>query len=146
MKRLVLLPLLSAVVCHEGYAAEKKESMSIFGTKEDLKNAGGSADKLYKEDLEKFKFQDIHNIVNQIPGVVIEGEDGFGLRPNIGMRGASPHRSKKILLLEEGTLMAPAPYSKPGVYLTLSQLELKVWKLIKDRHQYFMDHLQWQVL
>ena len=97
MKRLVLLPLLSAVVCHEGYAAEKKESMSIFGTKEDLKNAGGSADKLYKEDLEKFKFQDIHNIVNQIPGVVIEGEDGFGLRPNIGMRGASPH-SKKILL------------------------------------------------
>ena len=47
---------------------------------------------------------------------MIEGEEGFGLRPNIGMRGASPHRTKKVLLLEEGTLMQPAPYSRPGIY------------------------------
>ena len=95
MRRLIILPLLGAVLSHQGYSAEKKESLSIFGTKSDLKNSSGAADKLYKEDLEKFQFQDLHNIVNQLPGVMVEGEDGFGLRLNIGMRGASPHRSKE---------------------------------------------------
>ena len=48
MRRLIILPLLGAVLSHQGYSAEKKESLSIFGTKSDLKNSSGAADKLYK--------------------------------------------------------------------------------------------------
>ena len=51
MRRLVILPLLGAVLSHQGYSAESKESMSIFATKSEIKDAGGSADKLYKEEI-----------------------------------------------------------------------------------------------
>lgn len=51
-----------------------------------------------------------------VPGVNIVGDMGLSNRPNISIRGSWGRRSKKILLMEDGTPAAPAPYIAPGAY------------------------------
>ena len=69
-----------------------------------------------KKEIEKFNYTNIDNLLGQVPGVNVYQEDGFGLRPNISLRGTSPERSSKITLMEDGVLIAPAPYSAPAAY------------------------------
>ncbi|MFT6142842.1 MAG: Fe(3+) dicitrate transport protein [Myxococcota bacterium] len=76
----------------------------------------GSATVLDEADLERFEYDDIHAHLAEAPGVYTRGEDGFGLRPNIGIRGASSERSAKVMLLEDGVPSAPAPYAAPAAY------------------------------
>lgn len=76
----------------------------------------GSAYRVSKEELERYEDDNIHRTLMRVPGVYVRDEDGYGLRPNIGMRGASSDRSKKITLMEDGILLAPAPYSAPAAY------------------------------
>jgi Fe(3+) dicitrate transport protein len=49
-------------------------------------------------------------------GITIQEEDGFGLRPNIGMREQAQTEARKSLLDGRWILIAPAPYSAPAAY------------------------------
>ena len=49
-------------------------------------------------------------------GINVRDEEGFGLRPNIGLRGLNPTRSTKMLLLEDGIPLAYAPYGDNASY------------------------------
>ena len=66
--------------------------------------------------LEQWEYNDIQRILSTVPSVTVRTEDGFGLRPNIGIRGTNPDRSAKVLLLEDGLPIAPAPYAAPAAY------------------------------
>ncbi len=76
----------------------------------------GSTHLVDKAELERYERDDIHKVLSTVPGVYVRQEDGYGLRPNIGMRGAASERSAKIALLEDDVLIAPAPYSAPAAY------------------------------
>ncbi len=88
--------------------------VSIAGTR--IRETSGSAHVVRPKQLEQFEYDDPHQILQSVPGVYVRGEDGFGLRPNIGMRGALSDRSKKLTLMEDGVLFGPAPYSAPAAY------------------------------
>lgn len=86
----------------------------VVGTKEG--RTGGSGLIIKSKQLERFEHDDPHQVLLSSPGVYVRQEDGFGLRPNVGMRGAATDRSKKVTLMEDGVLFAPAPYSAPAAY------------------------------
>jgi len=97
--------------------AEKQlEVISIFGQRNQLETATGSAFVVDETQLEQFEFDDIHRVLQSVPGVYIREEDGYGLRPNIGLRGATTERSSKVAIMEDGILIAPAPYAAPAAY------------------------------
>lgn len=78
----------------------------------------GAKSTISRETLERAELDDLHKVLGSTAGVYVRDEDGYGLRPNIGMRGASADRSSKITLMEDGVLIAPAPYSAPAAYYT----------------------------
>lgn len=92
------------------------EHIQIIGRSDTLSTESGSATLIDELELEKFEYDDIHRVLANVPGVNIRQEDGYGLRPNIGFRGVTPERSKKITILEDGILIGPAPYSAPAAY------------------------------
>ncbi len=87
----------------------------VYGDAQQIKEPG-SAHKINEQVLEQYEFTDIQQILSFVPGVSTRTEDGFGLRPNIGIRGANSDRSAKVTLMEDGVLFAPAPYAAPAAY------------------------------
>lgn len=102
---------------HSDAALEvKRDDIYITGGAAEIKKQPGSAHLIDSKDIERFEYDDINRVLSDVPGVNIQEEEGFGLRPNIGLRGAHPHRSRKVLLMEDAVLIGPAPYSAPAAY------------------------------
>ena len=108
---------------------------TILGNKFVAKNRTGAAYYLSSEELGQFDYADINRALNKIPGINVFEEDGFGLRPNISIRGTSPERSAKIAIMEDGVLISPAPYSASSAYYFPSVARMQAIEVLKGSSQ-----------
>ncbi len=109
----------------------KLEEVLIIGSKEDRAKLAGSGVQIGQELIEKQSYTDLNQLISMAPGVYVREEDGYGLRPNIGIRGATAERSQKITIMEDGVLIAPAPYSAPAAYYITNAARLHALEVLK---------------
>lgn len=88
----------------------------VVGAKERWPLVGGSIAVLGEEALAASRVFTANEALRRIPGLAVRDEEGFGLRPNIGLRGLNPTRSTKVTLLEDGMPLAYAPYGDNSSY------------------------------
>lgn len=89
----------------------------IIGTGEHaLDHIPGSGRVVTKESIEQNRRFTINEALREVPGVTVRDEDGFGLRPNIGIRGLDPTRSRKVHIMEDGVPIMLMPYGDPSAY------------------------------
>ena len=92
------------------------EEIVVIGSRDEVTKIAGSGSVIEQSEIDQFDHVDLGQLLGSVPGVYIREEDGFGLRPNIGIRGATSDRSQKITIMEDGVLITPAPYSAPAAY------------------------------
>lgn len=116
---------------------KKLQRITVTGGAATVDLVPGSAQFLDKEQLKKTAsgVDDIHRVLRQVPGVNISEEDGYGLRPNIGFRGADSERSSSITLMEDGVLLAPAPYSSGTIHFFPPTTRLEGVEILKGAGQ-----------
>jgi Fe(3+) dicitrate transport protein len=112
-----MLVIIASLVAFFSFAEDVSiEVVEIIGSQEDAKEIAGSASVITEEELEVYEYTDIHKILSNVPGVNFRPEEGYGLRPNISIRGTYADRSGKVTLMEDGVLIAPAPYASSSAY------------------------------
>ena len=89
------------------------EEVTIIAEVADLAGAGTV---ISNEDLQKAMDTDIQKILTAVPGLYLRTEEGYGLRPNISIRGTAIERSGKVTIMEDGVLVAPSPYTSSAAY------------------------------
>lgn len=91
-------------------------SSYLLGNAEIVERTPGAVDIVDKRTLESSRVLSSSEALRKVSGLNVRDEEGFGLRPNIGIRGLNPTRSTKVLLLEDGLPLTYAPYGDNASY------------------------------
>ena len=107
------------------------EEVTIIGSTADVRLLTGTGGVIDADQIRIEVATDINQLLKTLPGLYIREEDGFGLRPNIGIRGATSERSANITLMEDGVLIAPAPYAAPAAYYFPTAMRMQGVEVLK---------------
>lgn len=107
------------------------DSVTIIGHRRSPSDVPGAARLVSNEELQTYLQGDVMRVLRTVPGVYLQEEEGFGLRPNIGIRGSGLDRSARVAILEDGVLIAPAPYSAPSAYYFPTQRRIYALEVMK---------------
>lgn len=95
--------------------------VQIFGSKsEAMRNLPGAATLITPLQIKQIQPVSANEVLRKAPGVHAVDEEGLGLRPNIGIRGLDPDRSRYVLVLEDGVPVSLSPYGEPEMYYSPS--------------------------
>jgi Fe(3+) dicitrate transport protein len=94
---------------------ERKDSREDHDVAQ-LKEIAGTVNVVTREEIQLARPKNASEILRRIPGVNILEEYGQGLRPNIGIRGMNPTRSRNILVLVDEVPIQPALFGDPAMY------------------------------
>lgn len=105
------------VVLRLAAAPRELAGITVLGAAADaLERVPGSATAISSKQIDAIQPISANDVLRTVPGVHIQEEEGAGLRANIGIRGLDPDRSRTVLVLEDGTPVALAPYGEPEMY------------------------------
>lgn len=111
------------------------EGISVIGSKENVERLPGAGSFVDAAEIRDFGYDDLNQVIRRIPGVHIRQEDGYGLFPNVSLRGVSTTRNSKLTIMEDGILMAPAAYSAPSAYYSPNVGRMSGLEILKGSSQ-----------
>ncbi len=111
------------------------KSQSVFPRDKSFLERSGASIYIDEKQLEQFRFANINRLLEGVSGVFLYEESGFGLRPNISIRGTEPERSAKINLMEDGIPISPAPYSASAAYYFPNIARMQGMEILKGSGQ-----------
>lgn len=95
---------------------KKLPRIVVVGTAAERQRAPSSESVVDAAEVRSSRVLSVNEVLRKVPGLVARDEEGFGIRPNIGVRGLNPTRSTKLLLLEDGIPASYAPYGDNASY------------------------------
>lgn len=112
--------------------AQVAETEAVIVTGAILRSASpGSSFVVGRGDLDAMRPISVKDVLRLSPGVQVVDEDMFGLKLNISVRGLTPRRSGRTLLLEDGMPIQPAPYSEPSAHYSPSLARIERIEILK---------------
>lgn len=91
----------------------------------------GTVNVITQEEIDRTQPQHVGEILRRIPGINYQDEDGRGFRPDIGIRGLAPFRSRQVLFLVDGIPIQPSVYGDPAAYYSVPVQRLERIEVIK---------------
>ena len=111
------------------------EPMTVLGGGENLFTLPGSGYFVDTTEIRQNSYLNVNRIFAKVPGVYVREENGFGLFPNISIRGGDGTRSEKVTIMEDGILTAPAPYAAPSAYYSPNAARMSGIEVLKGSSQ-----------
>jgi len=119
----------------ESNQADYLSPFNVIGSQEDIPKLEGTGAILGSTELTPFFHTDVNEVFRQVPGVYLRPEDGYGLFPNISLRGVDSHRSAKVTILEDGIPSSPSPFSDPAAYYSPTAGRMSGFEILKGSSQ-----------
>jgi Fe(3+) dicitrate transport protein len=107
----------------------------VVGSEAESRTLPGSGHYVDVPEIRRETYDDLNRVLRRVPGVYVRPEDGYGLFPNVSLRGVDTTRSAKVTLMEDGVLAAPAAYSAPSAYYSPTTGRMSGIEVLKGSSQ-----------
>jgi Fe(3+) dicitrate transport protein len=99
-------------------ATVELSGLEITGTAQNVRpSMPGAASKVDAAELEQVSPIGMQEALRHVPGVYGLSDDGMGqTRMSVGIRGLQPRRTQRVLVMEDGMPIQPAPYVFSPLY------------------------------